>query len=397
MKPLFARRTARGDRRGVALMFVLAAVMILTVLVTDMRFGAQVRFMLATHTRDEAEALGLAHSGIGFYRLILLADRQIPSTIRNTMMGGMSLIDMFPMINTGLLRMVMTSGGNIDDQEVEDFKATGQVSDKVREKSEEQSASRFGKSGFLDFDGDFDASIVGEDCRINLNTLATHQTGQNIQEMAAAQLIYKLMSGEENEQWLRDRNLDPWDLIGNIVDWVDTDNVRSTATGGYEDELYNHLSSPYLSKNAPFDTKEELRLVEGWQDEVYERFGEKLTVYGSQKININCADNDVVTALIQANVTPQLGKDDLERILTELAVYKSQARFLKAADAKAWFTGQIPNLPPSFVSNLSVTSKVFRIKSTGQIGETTVTVTAVINYDPATGSKEGKFVYWRVQ
>ena len=130
---------------------------------------------------------------------------------------------------------------------------------------------------------------------------------------------------------------------------------------------------------------------------MFERFGDKLTVYGSPKLNFNCADNDVVTALIQASVTPPMTKSDLDRILTELAVYKSQARFLKAADAKAWLVGQIPNLSPNIVNNLTTVSKVFRIKSTGQIGDTTVTVTAVINYDPNTGSKEGKFIYWKVQ
>lgn len=144
----FARRTAREDRRGVALMFVLAAVMILTVMVTDMRFGSQVRFMLATHTRDEAQATGLAYSGLGFYRLILLADQQIPSTIRTAVLGGMSLIDMLPSINTGLLRMFMGSSGSIDEQDVEDYKATGQISEEVREKRRKPLLPNLGKPAF---------------------------------------------------------------------------------------------------------------------------------------------------------------------------------------------------------------------------------------------------------
>jgi general secretion pathway protein K len=227
---------------------------------------------------------------------------------------------------------------------------------------------------------------------------ATHTQGQSIQEIAAAQLLYKMMSTEEEQEFLRDRNLDAWDLIGNLVDWVDLDGAVASGKGGYEDDFYNRLSSPYLSKNAPFDTMEELRLVEGWQDDVYERYADKLTIYGSQKININCADTKVIEAMLQANSPRQLTNDELTRIMEELANYRMVTSFNKSSDACTWFKNSVPDLDStSFCKYVTTSTKVFTVTSTGIVGDTTVTVTAVLNYDTTTGSKEGKFLYWRIQ
>lgn len=261
-----------------------------------------------------------------------------------------------------------------------------------------EASSRFGKKGFLDFDGDFSAHVEGEDCKINLNMFSSHATGQALQEMATAQVVYRLLTGtEQDEQWLRDRNIDPWDLIGNIVDWVDADGSVSTGKGGYEDDLYNRLSSPYLSKNAPFDTSEELRLVAGWQDEVYDRYADKLTIYGNQKINVNCADREVIAAMLQANSPRLLTSSDFERIFEEMENYRAATSWFKAADACAWFKNSVPDLGQTFCNNIATRTKVYTITSTGMVGDTAVTLTAVLNYDSSTGSKEGKFMYWRIQ
>lgn len=392
------RARARGDRRGVALLFALMAMMILTVLVTDMRFAAQVRFLGASHTRDEAVALGLANSGISIYRLILLADRQMSNnTMIRTMLMGRTLSDILPMINTGLLRMVFADGGDVETEDVEAYKQTGEVSDEVREKSIEAS-SKFGSTSFLDIPGEFSASITGEDCRLNLNTLSSHTTAQSIQELPVAQLLYRIMSTEENMDWLRERNLDPWDLIANVVDWVDADNTVASGKGGYEDDFYSRLPSPYLAKNAPFDTKEELRLVEGWQDEVYDRFADQLSIWGSQKININCADTKMVQAMIQSGSTRVISDSEMTRIMDELNNYRLATYFQKASDACTWFKNEVPDMDSTnFCKSISTTTKVFSIESTGIVGDTSVTVHTVISYDSTTGSKEGKFLYWRIQ
>ena len=38
--------------------------------------------------------------------------------------------------------------------------------------------------------------------------------------------LFGLMSGQENDQWFYDRNLERWELIANLVDWMDVDTNR---------------------------------------------------------------------------------------------------------------------------------------------------------------------------
>ena len=57
------------------------------------------------------------------------------------------------------------------------------------------------------------------------------------------------MSGDENDQWFPDRNIDRWEMIGNIRDWVDADNMKSAGLGGSEDSLYDQREPTHFVKN----------------------------------------------------------------------------------------------------------------------------------------------------
>ncbi|HND28742.1 MAG TPA: hypothetical protein PLA94_02045, partial [Myxococcota bacterium] len=127
--PRLFRERERRDRGGVALLLVIAAVMVLTVLVTDMRFGSRVRYLQAVHGRDEVVATGLAHSGLAFFRLILLASQQLQGNqMITTLLQGKTLVEILSTIDTGLLRMMFASDGDPNEEDVETYKQTGQVS-----------------------------------------------------------------------------------------------------------------------------------------------------------------------------------------------------------------------------------------------------------------------------
>ncbi len=395
-----ARPRARRDRKGVALLFVITTVMFLAVFVTDIAYGARVRFLAATHERDEAKAYWLANTGVGVYRLILTANKQLAKSGFAQQLAsfginaGDALWQMVPFINTGLLRMIAGTGGDPSEDELAEVAQTGQVSDEIAAESREGTGTRFGNRNFLDFDGDFSASVRGEDCRINVNSLALRNPETPVQETPAGQQIYGLLSGEENEQFLRDRNLDRWDLINDLADWVDTDNTVGSGKGGYEDDLYNTLASPYLAKNAKFDTLQELRLVRGWQDDVYDRFGEQLTIYGAGKVNINCADDAVLKGLLKAYATRALTDDELDRILADLRAYMTMATFANGKAFADWVKTN-GNFEPKgdLASAVSTSTNVFTLTSTGLVGDATTTITTVVDYS---SSNEGQVIYWRV-
>ncbi len=378
----------------------MAAIMTMTVLVTDISFGARVRTLTAVHTRQQTQAYYLASSGIAIYRLILMANAQLSRSKQlapiAASMGiplGDALWKMIPFINTGLLRMVLVAdGGDVNPDDAAQFQQTGQVSDAVAQKSQQQ-GGHFADRNFLDFEGDFSVAVRGEDCRVNLNGLSTRDQATPVQNTVVGQQLAGIMSGEANDQWLRDRNLDKWDLISNLADWVDTDDVVASGKGSYEDDYYNKADIPYLSKNARFDTREEMRLVEGWQDDVYDRFSDEMTIYGSGKIDINCADDEGLKGICKGNITG-CTDDMATRFVTDFhaaeltTAFNSGTAFTQWCEANGYSVSN-----PQLAAMITTKTTYFTLTSTGLVGDATSRITAVLDYSTDTG----KVIYWKVE
>jgi len=395
-----APRRSRSSRSGVALLVVLSAIMILTVLVAEMNYGARVRLLLASHQKEEAQAYWLARTGINIYKLILAGNYALKNSSMasyGSMFGvnmGDALWQAVPFLSTGLMRMLLVSGSDVEDleeEEVRDLTASGTVSEEVHEQSREQ--SRFSDKSFLDFEGDFTASIVDEESKINLNAFSSRTSTSNLQEETTALSLYGIMSGLENDQWFYDRDIDRWEIIGNLADWVDSDNTRCGLRSGYEDDLYNRLDDPYLAKNAPFDTKEEIRLVEGWQDEVFQRYGERITVWGTGKVNINTAEREVLFGLLKAYLNPQPSDAFAEQLLDLMAEYSLLAAFQSEDDFISYLKNQVAEVSDEMKNVITTSSSVFTVTSMGVVGDTTGTITAVLDYS---SSSSGTMKYWRV-
>lgn len=398
-----ARR--RQGERGIALLMVMASLAIITVITVELSYDSRVRLLKSAHQRDQIAARYLAESGANIYRLILVADRQINSQLSGLMPEGMNvqgLWQMLPGLNTGLMRMLFTAGGSVDDQEMQEFAEEG-VTDEMRDESREQ-ASRFDSKSFLDFEGDFEAEIKDIDGRININRLGRSCTARvctsmaELQQDPIAQQLFGLMSGEENDQWFYDRNIDRWELIGNLADWIDVDANR-VYQGGYEDTLYQSLDDPYLAKNAQFDTLAEIQQVDGWQGEVYDRFVDRLTVYGSGKINVNSADNEALCGLLRAYTTTPGVLSDCDGFIerwqnNELIMFQSWGtadEFITSATDK----GGLPLDDASKLKEaIGFESQTFIVESTGLVGDSVAHLTVV--YDFSTAQKVGRIKYWRM-
>jgi hypothetical protein len=93
------------------------------------------------------------------------------------------------------------------------------------------------------------------------------------------------------------------DLILNIIDWTDADESKSDldpqgnfmVSGGAETDYGRY---GYESKNARMDTVGELQLVEGMSPDVFCRVRDKLTVFATDKVNVNDADLTVLKGIL---------------------------------------------------------------------------------------------------
>ena len=409
---LTRKRTLRGlrtDRRGIAILVVISALMIITVLVTELVYSSRVQYMVSVHERDRVKAYWLARSGVNMHRLILLANKEISNNPQIAqaleMIGGGGALEFWqtPFVqnmNTSLLRMLLGAGGDIDDVEdetLEEFKKTGRFED-----DEAMSEGGFfNDRDFLDFEGDFSSEITDHESKVNLNAFAG-ETFTTVQESPTGQFMYAIMSSQDDLQWFRQRNLDPWELIGNLKDWVDQDTVRSGGRGGYEDTLYNTLDPPYLTKNAPFDSVEEIRVVAGWEGEVCDKYCDKLTVYGdpAAKINMNSMPDEFILALVNMCIeggTP-LQPAQVDRGLSQLEQHYPLGPMWNEPKDLAKDMVNVAGFPvnESCISEKLITkSQTFTITSTGLVGTSEVTIEAVMDF---TGNaREGSLVYWRVR
>ena len=100
------------------------------------------------------------------------------------------------------------------------------------------------------------------------------------------------------------------EIIGNLIDWVDIDDNRinidqtnwsiAEGSGEGEDAYLRDSENRYRSKDAPFDSIEELRLVRGMSDELFDFIKDKISVHASNQVNVNNASAEVISTLLQA-------------------------------------------------------------------------------------------------
>ncbi len=394
-------RGGRRSRAGVALLLAISAILLLTVLVTEIAHGAVVRAQLASQYRDEVKAEALAYSGVHFYRMILMASAALGRHPMLQQLGPMmgfnaaELWQAIPYIDTRVMRLLFATDGRVDEDDVEGVAANGGLTDAQIE------ASRNGSSllnrPFLDFDGDFHASVKDEERRIFVGNLKAQNMGELLM-LPAAQEIMQMLSTEEAQDYVYENNLVREELIGNLADWTDADDTR-IYQGGSEDALYQTLDPPYRSKNAPFDTRQEIRLVDGWHlDGVWQRVGQHLTIYGSGKLNVNTASRNVLKGLLMAYM-PIPNESTAEDAINEYLMFRGRpiaegGLYIQSpAQFETFFENQLGlQLRDEIQQAITTESKVFRITSAGEVGTARVEIQAVIDFS---SDNSGAILYWR--
>lgn len=407
------RRSGRGRRSGVALLLVIANIMFLTVLVTEVSYAATVRLKLAGHSRDEVKAEALATSGVQIYHLLLVGSKalgkqgqallqMLPEEMRPAGLNGDTLWQFLPFINTEMMRG-FAGGASVDAEDLAAIEQDG-LSEEQIAKSREGSGN---KRGFLDFDGDFMAEVVDEDRRIDVRRIG----GTNMQELQAdpvAQQLFGLMSGvtqcngngldidrerDDNDQFFYDIGIERWELISNLADWVDPDD-RRIWLGGSEDGLYQNLPDPYRPKQAPFDTLAEIRLVDGWhRDDVWERYGELITAAGSGKVNVNTADCRVIEALLRTHAVPN-DPASIQRYLQAIELARAFGPFANPRAFVAAVQSGGATDTGRMAQQIATEGSVYRVSSTGTVGDATVSIEMIIDFSQ---SNLGRVQYWRTR
>lgn len=420
-----ALRSDTNSRRGVALVAVITSIAILAVFVAELIENAATDLHVATAERDRVKAEYLAKSGINLVRLLIAREPQIRAAV-------------------GPFYQMLT-GRPAPQLNVWDFADTllAPFADYNGAKDmNEETGIDFGMmQGLKDTGGTFEVITVPENSKININA-PLFLSGPEASKSIAMQL-FALLGGNQSpdspyDPMFSQRDADGQfttrlDIVSDVIDWWDYDEQRTVfdpgaktiATGGSEDDVYQTFRDPYVVKNAPLDSLEELRLVRGIGDDFWATFVEpnpddprdrKVTIYGSGIVNVNMAPPDVLLSRLCSFVTDQVLCNNQAQQLSfvtlintvrsvlPIALFSTAKDFLdfmtgSASEGKSLFAALSTFLPPGdpmmawtpmqipadqrkqIESRFLTEASIFSIQSTAHVGKAQARISVVANFD----------------
>jgi len=296
------RRKNRASRRGVALIMVMAAIAVLTVMLTEFQDDVSSEAAAAISERDAVQAEYYAKSAINLGRLLIASEPTIRSALAPIFMLMKRTPPQVPVweFSDRIL-------GIFNDADGADAFA-GAL------KTNLSAAKNLGLGG-----GKFELVIVDEDSKINANLGASN----DIAHIRLAQQIMGLLTPIQYDPLFQKRDKsgqfsDRLATCAALIDWADNDEsafncdlkqISGAQNAGVEDAWYQLLPRPYRRKNAPYDSLEELRMVRGASDDFFATFVDPdsanpkkriMTVWGQGAINVNTANAQTLYAVVCA-------------------------------------------------------------------------------------------------
>jgi general secretion pathway protein K len=339
-----ARMRALRKRRGVALILVLGAIVILTVFVTELQETSSATLSAAIAERDSEKAEYNAKSAINLSRLLIGSEPTLRQTLTPIIMGltgGKNGPKQLPVWESLVADLVL--GPFNDATHAQAF---------VEASGADMSQAGSGKNLGLGSDaGYFEVKIVDEDAKININSAAP---GDPFSRQRLSAQLLGLMSPEQYTTMFEHQDQDGQfsdraTICGAIIDWSDYDEAFSACdpfgnapqNDSAEDNFYQTVGLPYLRKNAPYDSLEELRLVRGVSDDFWSTFVDPdpndpaqrvITVWGQGQINVNTANPQTLLAIVCAGAPEaKLCTDPVQMESFIMAVTLAKASPLMAA------------------------------------------------------------------
>ncbi len=406
-----------GEERGMALLLALVMIVMITAFVAEFNYSARTKIIGAYHARDDVRSYYLAKSGTRLYGLLLIIGAQLDGNqmaaqflamLPFQLDGAAMVCRSLPFLDTAMLKYLVGAGGSLDDEEqagLSDLFSGDGPGDGDGEGSrgfiDETEGDDGGppRRGLLDFEGDFKVECSDESARINLNGFGNKSwLSRTVDQHPIGQLLFGLMAPPEYDPIFEERlKIDRWELIGNFKDWVDPDSERSGFWGGDEDGQYSDYEPRYRAKNKAFDTVGEARLVAGVTDEVWETFGDSLTIHGGNdgKINVNSATPHMLRAVIRAVIDPAfIQPQQLDQLVQGVNMSMKNPLLggpIKKANQFAPRVQQVfgqlnggatltfvPGGDRLLEGMVAVDSKRFRVSSTGYVNDSVRTIETIV-------------------
>jgi len=301
------KRKRKNRERGIALVMVMGAIAILTVMLAEFQDETSAELAAATAQRDSIQAEYMARSGINLARLLIASEPTMRKAIAPLFAFMKRTPPQLPVweFSDRLL------GAFNDEESTKDFARTMGI--------DINQGKNLGMPG-----GKYELVIVDEDSMINANLGAAN----DIAHIRLAQEIMGLISPPQfslmfDQKDSQGQFTDRFQTCQAIIDWADVDEagfncdlrqLTAASSAGVEDNWYGLLPKPYRRKNAPYDSLEEMHMVRGVTDDFWATFVDAspenpkkrvMTVWGTGAINVNTANAQTLHAVVCAYAQPE--------------------------------------------------------------------------------------------
>jgi len=343
----------RSNQKGVALLIAIFSVVIITYLVTEILYETNVEYSVNAQAVSRVKAYYAAKAGLDISLLRIKYFMKIQKQLGSQLPADKKhLLDMIWSFPFAWPPLVPEEASGVDKD---------MIKDKVKESL---------------LDTSYVTTISDEGSKIDLNDLASPSKGiRDITKKLLLQIFENKI--QNDEAWSRThRDLKYEEVVNNIIDWVDDD--KESLNGGDEHQLYADTHVEELPPNRGFRTLDEVRLVAGVTEEIFNLLKDRVTIYGMKAINPNYAPLEVIKAL-DASITDEVAQKVVARRGDEKAggPFKDEGDFWNYVNAEG---GNV--LPDVQKSYFLVFDQVinFRIRSTGESGNISREIEAVV-YD----------------
>lgn len=344
------KRVLRNNK-GAALLMALFTVTLIIFIAIEVSYDTAVEYRVATADYQRVKAYYAAKAGVELSLLRIQLYQNVYEQYKDQLKGQTQLLDLiwqFPFM------WPPTVGKDVGHVSAEEIKDT------VKESL---------------MDATYITQIESEGGKIDLNDLASPSEALRLStRKQLKQLIENRLSADDD--WAdENRNLNTEELINNIQDWIDEDTVG--LNGGSESGNYPDAKSNFVPPNQGFKTLEELHMVKGMTDALYQALAPQVTVYGLKGINVNYADKKVLMS-IDPQITEEIADECVARRGNpELGPFKDENDFKSLLSTKGVNVDKFneSQIPLYFDAEYN-----FRIKSIGQFGNSSREIIAIV-YD----------------
>jgi general secretion pathway protein K len=230
-------------------------------------------------------------------------------------------------------------------------------------------------------DGNCSITITEENGKLNVNLLKDKTGKPNRMRIDQLLRLIDLLNTEEAGY-----SRIGYGLVPSIIDWTDSDDKITHlpfikyGSSGAESAYYGNLETPYRCRNTSLEVTEELLLVKGITQDVFERMRDYVTVYGNGRVNINHASKLVIESL----------SEKMDAVLAQMIIDRRRIKPFNSITELRDVPGMTDNIYKTIRRTAIVSSanEYYHVTSRGNVGHRNCTIVAILRKNMKTENVE---------